>query len=203
MQFVKKMLNELIPAPYNCRKMNKKNKIGLSESIERFGIVQQIIYNVRTNHLVGGHKRFEILKEKGVTEATCVEVDLSLEQEKAFNLELNNTEICGEFTEKIDELLEKIKDNNDSSNLYQMLRFDALEEKLDKESGINAQCPCCRYKWNLKKAQARIITDAESDILNEVINEVIPPPTKKEQRDVQSIAEELSNKENVELDGEE
>ncbi len=196
MPYVKKKMNELIPAEYNARKMAKSNKIGLGESIERFGLVQPIVWNKRTGNIVGGHKRHEFLKENGVTETTVYAVDLTEEEEMALNLELNNPEIQGEWTEKIDALLEQIKPDG---NLFQMLRFDALEKRLDKEAGINTQCPCCNYKWNLKKAQARIATEAEIDELNEVHSEVIPPPTKQEQLDVQKIAEELSK---VELDGE-
>lgn len=191
MPYVKKKLSELNPAPYNSTKISKSAKIGLGESIERFGLVQHIVWNKRTGNIVGGHRRYECLKEKNVQETTVYEVDLTDEEEMALNIELNNTAIQGEWTERIDGLLSKIRKVD--SNLFERLRFDTLEAELDKESGINTHCPCCQYKWNLKNHQARVATQAELDFLNDPNVEPILPPSPEEQKEIEELAEEMSD----------
>ena len=58
----------------------------------RFGLVDPLIVNKnkeRKNILVGGHQRLRIAKEMGVESIPCVEVDLTLDQEKELNIRLN------------------------------------------------------------------------------------------------------------------
>ncbi len=69
----------------------------LERSIAEFELVQPIIWNRRTGHIVGGHQRCEILKHQGRTEVECVVVDLPLSREKALNVALNNSEVGGDW----------------------------------------------------------------------------------------------------------
>jgi hypothetical protein len=88
-------LSDLHPAAYNPRVRLDRHDSRyrkLRRSVERFGLVEPLVWNRRTGHLVGGHQRLQILKDLGHTEATVSIVDLSDEQEKALNVVLNNRE---------------------------------------------------------------------------------------------------------------
>ena len=200
-QYAKMKLADMIPAAYNPRKISKKAKQGLAESLERFGLVQKTVVNKRNNYIVGGHQRYDHLKELKVETTVVCLVDLDEHDEKALNLALNNPEIQGQWTEKIDTLLDAIK--NATPTLYETLQFDALEQRLDREAGINMQCPCCKYKFFLKNTQARIMGKEELEQFAEDKPEPIAPPTKKEEEEVQQLAntleEEGPNAEDVEL----
>lgn len=105
-------LERLIPAPYNPRESLKpgdKRYATLARSLREFDLVQPLVWNERTGHLVGGHQRVEILKHQGVTEVECVVVDLPLEREKALNVALNNTDVGGDWEPvKLTELLNEL-----------------------------------------------------------------------------------------------
>jgi DNA modification methylase len=61
----------------------------LKESLEKFGLVEPIIFNKQTGYIVGGHFRVRELKKLGITEIECVIVDLNEEDEKELNIRLN------------------------------------------------------------------------------------------------------------------
>lgn len=77
-------------APYNPRKISQADRAKLKKSLEEFGYVDLMIWNKRTNYVVGGNQRFIVMKEDmGVEEADFIEVDLPLEREKLLNVALN------------------------------------------------------------------------------------------------------------------
>ena len=95
MKIEKKKLNQLTPYPNNPLKTTQKQESDLQKSLEKFGVVEPIIYNERTGYIVGGHFRARELEKLGYKEIDCVIVDLSQEDEKELNIRLNaNT---GEF----------------------------------------------------------------------------------------------------------
>jgi len=189
-KYVKMKLADMKPAPYNPRKIGKKAKQGLAESLDRFGLVQKIIVNKRTNFIIGGHQRYDHLKELNVEETVVCQVDLDEQEEKTLNIALNNPEIQGQWTEKIDTLLDSIK--NATPTLYETLQFDTLEERLDREAGINMQCPCCRYKFFLKNNHARIMGKEELEKCAEEKATPLAMPTEKETSEIQKLADDLS-----------
>lgn len=88
-------LSELKPAPYNPRVRLRPGDARyrkLRRSVERFGLVEPLVWNRRTGNLVGGHQRYQILCDLGHTEAPVSVVDLPPQQEKALNVVLNNRE---------------------------------------------------------------------------------------------------------------
>jgi len=85
----KKKLSELTPAPYNPRQSTAKQEKQLKASLEKFGVVEPIIFNKRTGYIVGGHFRVRELKKLGYKEIECVIVDLDEEDEKELNIRLN------------------------------------------------------------------------------------------------------------------
>ena len=58
-------LADLTPAEYNPRTISAEAMAGLSASMERFGLVQPIIWNRRTERVVGGHQRLKVLEGLG------------------------------------------------------------------------------------------------------------------------------------------
>lgn len=109
---IKRMaLAELTPADYNPRTISAAARKGLEHSIERFGMVQPIIYNSRTGNVVGGHRRLDILLDRGDTHSQIVVVDLPEDEEKALNLALNNPGIAGQFTADVAEIIQQLEHN--------------------------------------------------------------------------------------------
>jgi ParB-like chromosome segregation protein Spo0J len=85
----KKKISDLIPAPYNPRQSTAKQEKHLKESLEKFGLVEPIIFNKQTGYIVGGHFRVRELKKLGIKEIECVIVDLNEADEKELNIRLN------------------------------------------------------------------------------------------------------------------
>jgi len=140
----RKKVSDLKPADYNPRKMKKEEMAKLRKSLDTFGYVDPIIWNKRTNTVVGGHQRIKALIDLGHKddEIAVVIVDFDLEKEKALNIALNrisgqfnkeklgmildkmsmeDLELTGlngdEMAEAIDLLLEPLKDENDAPDL--------------------------------------------------------------------------------------
>jgi len=124
----KRKISELNPAPYNPRKSDVTQEANLKASLEKFGVVEPIIFNKQTGFIVGGHFRIRELKKLGIKEVDCVIVDLSPEDEKELNIRLNaNTGEWDwlELQEWDNELLEEWG--------LEMVDFDNSEKPLDKE----------------------------------------------------------------------
>ncbi len=88
-------LAELKPAPYNPRRVLAPTSPAyrkLKASLAEFGLVEPLIWNELTGHVVGGHARLRILKELGFTEVPVSVVQFDAAREKALNVVLNNQE---------------------------------------------------------------------------------------------------------------
>jgi ParB-like chromosome segregation protein Spo0J len=107
-------LESLIPAPYNPRvelQPGSPTWSKLAASLREFGLVEPLVWNETTGHVVGGHTRLRILKEIGVREVPVSVVRLTSEREKALNIILNNREAQGRFdSEKLAALLAELQD---------------------------------------------------------------------------------------------
>ena len=121
-------VSELTPMPLNPRTITERALAGLRSSIDRFGLVQPVVWNRRTGHVVGGHQRLRVLREKGVERTEVVVVDLPETEEKALNITLNNQEITGAFTEEIGEMIESIQ--TELEDAVADLEIGALSESL-------------------------------------------------------------------------
>lgn len=84
-----KKLSELKPAPYNARQSSKEQENQLQASLQKFGVVEPIIFNKQTGYIVGGHFRLRELTKMGYKEVECVIVDLNEDDEKELNIRLN------------------------------------------------------------------------------------------------------------------
>jgi ParB-like chromosome segregation protein Spo0J len=84
-----KKLSDLIPAPYNPRQSTKNQEKHLKASLEKFGVVEPIIFNKQSGYIVGGHFRVRELTKLGYKEIECVIVDLNDDDERELNIRLN------------------------------------------------------------------------------------------------------------------
>jgi len=85
-------IGKIIPAPYNPRvdlRPGDPEYDRLRRGMDEFGLVEPLVWNRRTGHLVGGHQRLKVLAARGETRVDVSVVDLPLEREKALNLALN------------------------------------------------------------------------------------------------------------------
>ncbi len=111
-------LADLRPAPYNPRKPLAPGSPGfrrLERSLREFELVQPLVWNRTTGHVVSGHQRLEILKQQGVTEVDVVVVELPLEKEKALNIALNN-QLVGSDWDPV-KLIDVVRDLQDTPDL--------------------------------------------------------------------------------------
>jgi len=93
-------IEQLTPADYNPRKLLKptdKAYRKLEKSLREFGLVEPLIWNEPTGHLVGGCQRLRVLEELGYTQVPVAVVQLTEPREKALNILLNNTKAQGRF----------------------------------------------------------------------------------------------------------
>lgn len=91
-------------APYNPRKIGKRELERLVESLRTFGCVEPVVWNRRTRHIVGGHQRVKAAEVMGWDELPTYEVDLDEGAERQLNLALNK--ISGEWDDaKLSDLL--------------------------------------------------------------------------------------------------
>ena len=93
-------LAQLTPSPYNPRKVLKPTDSAyrkLRASLLEFGLVEPLVWNETTGHVVGGHARLRILHELGVTTVSVSVVRLDAVREKALNILLNNQEAQGRY----------------------------------------------------------------------------------------------------------
>lgn len=125
-----KQITDLLPAPYNPRVISDEALSGLQASVERFGLVEPIVWNERTGRVVGGHQRLKVLQQMGEAETQVVVVDLEEAEEKALNVALNNPAIAGDFTPELHKLLAEI--NEAMPELADELRFEELADQTSK-----------------------------------------------------------------------
>src|SRR5436190_20590494 len=78
----------------------------LQRCVREVGLVEPLIWNESTGHVVGGHARLAILKSLGVKRVPVSVVRLNPAREKALNIVLNNLEAQGRYdSEKLAEVL--------------------------------------------------------------------------------------------------
>src|SRR5262249_54272090 len=107
-------LSALRPAPYNPRQRLRPGEPAykkLARSLREFGLVEPLVWNETTGHVVGGHARLEILRSLGAGDVPVSVVRLSPEREKALNVVLNNREAQGRFdTDRLAVLLTEMQE---------------------------------------------------------------------------------------------
>jgi DNA modification methylase len=89
MEIEVKKIKDLRPNPLNPRKSSVTQDENLKKSLEKFGVVEPIVFNRRSGYIVGGHFRVRELKKLGYKEVECVIVDLNEQDEKELLIRLN------------------------------------------------------------------------------------------------------------------
>jgi ParB-like chromosome segregation protein Spo0J len=139
-------LSMLRPAPCNPRQELKPKDPRyrrLRRSLQQFGLVEPLVWNQRSGHLIGGHQRLKILRELGWNEVPVSVVDLTPEQERALNLVLNNREAQSDWdVARLRDLLEEIVatpecDLRDTG--FEIYHLEMLRDRLDPEPLAAAQ----------------------------------------------------------------
>ena len=106
------LIGALREAEYNPRVSLQPGMAGyerLKRSLDEFGLVQPIVWNERTGHVVGGHQRLTILRDQGVESVEVVVVSLNESREKALNVTLNNSRVGGDWdAEKLLGVMEEL-----------------------------------------------------------------------------------------------
>jgi len=158
MQVVVKKLSELQPAPYNPRielPEDDPRYRKLKRSIERFGLVEPLLWNQRTGYLVGGHQRLRILQELNLVEVPVSVLDLPLDQEKALNIVLNNREAQGDWNlpqlTKVLEELAALPESQLSATGFDPSHLKTLQSDLTPSVGsLEAEEPSDTYEITLR-----------------------------------------------------
>jgi hypothetical protein len=90
-------------APYNPRVMSEQARRKLRGVLRRHGLVETLVWNRRTGHLVGGHRRLEELDAASGGQAYSLGVaaiDVDAQREREINVALNNVQAQGAFDPK-------------------------------------------------------------------------------------------------------
>ena len=154
-------ISSLKAAPYNPRQISGEALAGLSKSLERWGVVQEVVANRRTGYIVGGHQRVAALKKMGAKEVPVVWVDLDEVEEKALNVALNNPHISGEFDDTIAGLLTEIRDGIGPDDFAELKLDDLLPQEpkiIEPDSSteeinpddfeMSKMCPKCGFEFD-------------------------------------------------------
>jgi hypothetical protein len=128
-------VSEINAAFYNPRDISEKALAGLGASVSEFGLVEALVWNVRTRRLVGGHQRLKTLDPDSTTEV--VQVDLDEVREKALNALLNDRSKQGDWTASIGDILDEIEAS--APDLFERTALDDLRVEiptLDEGEGV-------------------------------------------------------------------
>src|SRR3990172_5689451 len=134
-------LSDLKYDPKNPRTISKSAAHGLSTSIEEFGDLGGIVFNIRTGQLITGHQRVNELKKK-YGNLTIVDdsitipsgevftiriVDWPIEKQHAANIAANAATVQGQFTDDIDVLLNEIAESD--NKIFHELQLNDLRHE--------------------------------------------------------------------------
>lgn len=201
-----KDINALNANAKNPRKINKHDYEKLVQSIRVFGDLSGIVFNTRTNQLVGGHQRIQAFKQLGgqphITERfaqansvgtvalgyvllgderyTYREVDWTAEHEKAANVAANR--IQGEFD--LDLLAEITYEISQAENASELLNLtgqtnDELERLLKMSGAIEE--PTNDNEDDGEKLEFRL-TSEQREVVEEALGHI------KATREMQAIS---------------
>ena len=129
MSFEKIKITDLIPAPYNPRTISDQDKTRLRNSLQEFGLVDPIVINLKNNHIIGGHQRYDAILDQCLLDGefqaelnlirlgdigwVFTETELTIadeDNEKALNIALNK--ISGEWDlDKLEEVFQDLQVN--------------------------------------------------------------------------------------------
>ena len=104
-------IGKLKPARYNPRKNLQPGDAeyeALKKSIERWDLVEPLVWNESTGNLVGGHQRLKICKQLGMKRVQVVVVKLDDTKERLLNVALNRIAGAWDYG-KLSEILKEYR----------------------------------------------------------------------------------------------
>lgn len=153
MVFEVKRISDMNRAEYNPRinlLPSDEEFEKLKDCIQKYGMVLPIIWNKRTNNVVGGHQRLTVEEYLGHKEVTVSVVDLDEVKEKQLNIALNK--ISGQWDDK--KLIEIINELDETvlATGFSLAEIEALEasieDKVDTDM-INAELETIDQTFNV------------------------------------------------------
>jgi len=142
------------PSPYNPRLDLQKGDPAyekIRKSIEEFQLVEPLVWNERTGHLVGGNQRFKVLLEQGVTDVDVSVVDLDPVREKALCIALNKAQGSWDIP-RLKDVLEEL---DTGAFDVEITGFDLdeieilmVEHEVKPRAAKRTICPECGFEWN-------------------------------------------------------
>lgn len=137
-------LTELKPAEHNPRKDLQPEDAEyqkIKRSLESFTLVEPLIWNEKTGHLVGGHQRIKVMQELGYTETEVSVVSLDEKDEKILCILLNRAK--GRWDNpKLAELITELSEEGDISLTgFDEWELQGLIDKYEKMDDILSFMP--------------------------------------------------------------
>jgi ParB-like chromosome segregation protein Spo0J len=91
LKVVRRKLARLKLDPENARLHDERNLAAIKSSLSRFGQVEPIVVQKKTNRVIGGNGRVVVLREMGEVEVDVVELDIGDQRAKELSLLLNRS----------------------------------------------------------------------------------------------------------------
>ena len=132
MQIERKKIRDMDRAAYNPRIElipGDTEYENLRRSITTYGLIIPVVWNKRTNRVVGGHQRLTVLENEGETEVDVSVVDLDETQERQLNVALNKVE-GGWDEEKLGDLLAELGEDATLTGFTKQ-EIDSLTNDID------------------------------------------------------------------------
>jgi ParB-like chromosome segregation protein Spo0J len=133
MKIIRKRIADMERATYNPRvelQPGDAEYETLKRSLEQFGMVEPVVWNERTNRVVGGHQRLTVEAALGHEEVDVSVVDLDEIKEKELNIALNK--IGGRWdTEKLGAVFDSLGDRSLETGFTQP-EIDEVQAKLEQ-----------------------------------------------------------------------
>lgn len=133
MKIIRKRIADMERATYNPRvelQPGDAEYETLKRSLEQFGMVEPVVWNERTNRVVGGHQRLTLEAALGHEEVDVSVVDLDEIKEKELNIALNK--IGGRWdTEKLGAVFDNLGDRALETGFTQP-EIDEVQAKLEQ-----------------------------------------------------------------------
>ena len=154
MEIDKIKLTQIEKAEYNPRNISEDNYQKLKNSVKNFGLVEPILVNLKNNHIISGHQRYDVLTDLLLTEGNLAEKEFYMikhgdyglvldtdeptleneDWEKALNITLNNTNLMGHYDfEKLGNLFDELSLTDIDITLTGFDEADITSNKLFNE----------------------------------------------------------------------
>ena len=123
--------DQLLANPLNWRTHPTKQQDALLSMLESIGVVQQVVVNKRTGHLIDGHLRVMLALRHDVAKIPVVYVDVSLNEERQLLATIDTiTELATTDKDKLQALLDSI---NGTEVVDDLLKDIAISKDLVEE----------------------------------------------------------------------